>query len=86
MIVQRCLKGIYGINKSDADTILDEGILCNWTRYKTGGPPTAKEIRTALTANMLDLHVNNYASVQATTPFISLSAGCVSRDALVQAN
>ena len=85
MIVQRCLKGVHGISDQDARNVVSsEGILCNWWRNVLWISPA--QIRQKLTAQAIDLHVNNYSAVQHNTPFISLSSGCVSRDHYLRTN
>lgn len=85
MIVQKCLKGVHGITTKDAQDILSGGgILCNW--WRNVGSISPSQVRQKLTASNLDLHVNNYAAVQADTPYISLTAGCVSRNQYLKTN
>lgn len=85
MIVQRCLKGVHGIDDSKAVAMmLGSGIVCNWWRDVDRISPV--EIRRKLTAQAIDLHVNNYDAVKDETPFISLTAGCVSRDQYMKTN
>jgi hypothetical protein len=94
MIVQWCVKGL---NLPDDDAarhvILDGGgIVCKWW-LKVGviSPP---QIRAKLTTANLNLHVNHYMATDPATgqpfsdgtPFISLSAGTVERDAAAQTN
>jgi hypothetical protein len=96
MLVQWCIKGIrgrlaeeshdVGISESEAINIVHrgEGIRCNWWRRVHKISPSA--IRQKLTGADLDLHVNNYDSIQNDTPFISLTAGCVQRDVFYRTN
>lgn len=85
MIVQRCLKGVHGIDDTQAvSMLLGNGILCNWWRRAQRISPD--EIRQKLTAAAIDLHVNNYDAVIDDTPFISLTSGCVSRDQYLRSN
>jgi hypothetical protein len=88
MILQRVIKGIGGINKSDADAILQLGIQCNWWR-NVGILPYA-EVRDRLTDRYLHWHQNRYEDPDPNhgntvfcqnTPFISTTAGTVERDA-----
>lgn len=85
MIVQRCLKEIHGITLDEAENMLSGGgIRCNWWRNVKTIDPWKRQNK--LTDNALDLHVNRYNPVENDTPFISLSAGCVSRDQFHQTN
>jgi hypothetical protein len=95
MFVQRCIKGIRGraaneshggLTPADAISIVRDGrgIVCNW--WRTAKTISPAEIRQKLTTANLDLHVNNYNSVQNDTPFISLTAGCVERNVFYQTN
>ena len=99
MYVQMCIKGIsggqYGISFDDAQAILTtRGIACNWWR-KTQHI-TSAAIDERLTEEELDLHVNSYkekhperggtTTVEEETPFISLAAGAVKRDAFFHTN
>lgn len=64
---------------AEALAILDStGILSAWMRSQAAQPLGAANIasQTALSAAALDDHVNDYGSVGATTPYISLSTGC----------
>lgn len=85
MIVQRCLKGVHGINDDAARQMLGGGgIQCNW--WRDVGKISPQQVRQKLTARAVDLHVNNYDAVINDTPFISLTAGCVSRDQYMRTN
>jgi len=96
MFVQWCIKGVRGrlphedaatgIDDSDAHAIVlnGQGILCNWWRNAGSISPAAR--RTKLTAANLDRHVHDYATFEADTPFISLTAGCVERDVALRLN
>jgi hypothetical protein len=95
MIVQWCCKGIAKIDENAAWQILADGIglRCrHWLELPPYEPfPVAEALR-RLTERDLDLHVNNYSyrdpgtarPFYETTPFISLSAGCVERDATIR--
>jgi hypothetical protein len=64
---------------ADARGILQStGILSAWMRSQAGQPLAAANVagQMALSAAALDDHVNDYGSVGATTPYISLSTGC----------
>lgn len=94
MIVQWCVKGLGLDDDQDARNIIDgrQGILCNW--WRTVHEITPAERRYRLTLPNLDRHVNHFTSTDplsgqpfnAMTPFISLSAGTVERDAAAQTN
>lgn len=60
------------------------GIQCNW--WRGVGAITPTEIRTKLTAHNLRRHVHDYDNFGQETPFISLTAGCVERDAALRLN
>ncbi|MET0464178.1 MAG: hypothetical protein ABW007_13530 [Chitinophagaceae bacterium] len=64
MIIQKVLKGISGLKPADADTVLQEGILCNWLRKAASKSITVplSEHKLVLTADNLDQHVNRYKS------------------------
>ncbi|BAY09171.1 hypothetical protein [Calothrix sp. NIES-2098] len=90
MLIQWAIKGINGdlsgIDDNTAKSIIDDGrgILCNWWRNQIQISPP--EVRDKLTKANLGLHVNQYDIVKDRTPFISLTAGCVERDAAIQTN
>jgi hypothetical protein len=90
MFVQWAIKGINGdssgINDATAKSMIDDGhgILCNWWRNQNMISPS--EVRGKLTKSNLELHVNQYDTVKERTPFISLAAGCIERDAAIQTN
>jgi hypothetical protein len=89
MYVQKCIKGVNGIDFDRASVIMqDEGLTCNWWRERTktaGDGIGLQEIGERLTHANLYLHVNAYGAqhprypgpVFQETPFISLSAGNV---------
>jgi hypothetical protein len=60
------------------------GIQSNWWRKK--GIITPQEVAAVLTETNLDRHLHDYDTYGPDTPFISLAAGCVERDALAQRN
>lgn len=86
MLIQWCLKGIreqptFGDPEAQA-VLRDVGLSSSWLRT-----PVGRDIRTfppdshwALSQAALNAHVNGFASAAATTPYISLSAGCVELD------
>lgn len=95
MIVQWCVKGMAldGDDK-EARYIIDsrEGIHCNW--WRDVRTITAPGIRDKLTDANLNLHVNHFTAIvprvnrqfREVTPFISLTAGTVERDAAAKTN
>ncbi len=96
MYIQWCVKGIAGqdpaqglndgLDDAAARDVIDSktGIGCNW--WRTQGTISPAERRAKLTAGNLDLHVNNYAAIRNDTPFLSLAAGSVERDAFYRTN
>jgi len=93
MILQHAVKGIGGISASDAQHILAGGIICNW--WRKVNPLPDPEIPLRLTERNLDWHQNRYDDLDPLegnepfgrhTPFISLTAGTVERDALRMRN
>ncbi|ETK37377.1 hypothetical protein [Microbispora sp. ATCC PTA-5024] len=97
MIVQWCCKGLsnmpYG---AITDILYDEvGLRCReWATLPPGAPYFIDRALRRLTEHDLDLHVNNYSyrdpqtrrPFYETTPFISLSAGCVERETTTRTN
>jgi hypothetical protein len=84
------LKGIGGITPAEAQRVLDVGILSNW--WLRVGQLPAVEIPARLKEDTLRWHQNRYADPDpdprfkghafgAHTPFISVTAGTVERDA-----
>lgn len=93
MFVQMCIKGISGITLDDARAMLSKrGLACAW--WRTTGQITSAEIDERLTEEELDLHVNSFDETHPTrggmvkdvTPFISLTAGSVERNAFLACN
>ena len=94
MIVQWCIKGMSLLDDNTARSIIDDrgGIVSNW--WREVGTISPQERRDKLTPANLDMHVNHYTSTDPVTgktfdkitPFISLSAGNVSRDAVARTN
>lgn len=87
MFIQWCVKGISD-EKMDwavAKNIISkqDGIQSNWLRQRKIDP---KEIAHVLTPQNLDRHLHDYGNFGSRTPFISLSAGSVSRDTKHQKN
>ena len=86
MIIQQVIKGIGGIDRSEAEKILQEGIVCNWWR-KVGTLPF-REVPLRLTEDNLHWHQNKYEDPDPNrnnqpfckeTPFISTTSGTVKR-------
>lgn len=91
MFVQWCLKGIRERDDFDdtaAQAVFKKGLLSNWMRNdpSLGQDVAAEQRRSVLTPQAVYDHVNNYAAVQRTTPYISLSAGCIERDKYLATN
>lgn len=93
MYIQMCIKGMNRITPADARAILGgHGLACNWWRETHEIRPG--EIAARLTADEVYLHVNRYDDkhpthsglVREETPFISLSAGAVERNAFLRTN
>jgi hypothetical protein len=90
---QRVLKGVTGIDRGDATRAFLGGLHCNWwRRVHSIGP---HEIVAKLTPRNLDWHLNHYddpdpnegnAPFREHTPFISVTAGVVERDAFARRN
>lgn len=82
MQINWCLKGIAGgggFGDVEAlEVMTSTGILSNWMRTHTTAALGAANVdaQAALSLAALDDHVNDYGAVGATTPYISLSAGC----------
>lgn len=94
MIVQWCVKGVSLPGDADACQIIDDaqGLVCAW--WRDSGSIDPAESADKLTLGNLDLHVNHFTDKDPVTgrpfnevsPFISLSAGTVERDAVAQTN
>jgi hypothetical protein len=93
MIIQKVLKGINGINRSQVDVILQEGITCRW--WNNVNPLPRNEIPLRLNERNLYWHQNRYSDPDPLeggqpfylhTPFISTTAGTVERDAVFATN
>lgn len=95
MIIQWCIKGMALKGGDDeARSIIDSrgGIRCNWWRdvHKITPP----QIRDKLNDDNLNLHINHFTIVDPNTkrvfreltPFISLTAGTVERNAAAKTN
>jgi hypothetical protein len=97
MIVQWCCKGLAKVKREEIEQILfsDVGLRCrDWVSLPAGTPYPIGPALLRLTEQNLDLHVNNYSyrnpqtgrPFYETTPFISLSAGCVERNITAATN
>jgi hypothetical protein len=93
MIVQRVIKGIGGISRTEAEALLRGGIVCNW--WRNVNPLPEAEISQRLTNRNLYWHQNRYDYPDPVeggqqfflhTPFISVTAGTVERDAGIRRN
>lgn len=83
MQINWCFKGISKSPTFDdamaANVITDTGLLSAWMLANGGSALSAvhSSSQHALSETALDNHVNAYSAVAATTPYISLAAGCV---------
>lgn len=92
MIVQWCCKGMNDIGPDQVKQILSDqtGLSCRFWQERKDGVLPYPEALDRLSERDLDLHVNHYDEddpvsgepVKDRTVFISLSAGCVERNAL----
>ena len=86
MVIQWCLKGIQarapGFGDKEAADLMQSGIASNWLRANAGLPilSALESAQRSLSESALVAHVNSYAVVRTSTPYISLSAGVVLRD------
>jgi hypothetical protein len=81
-------------DKAAAARILasQDGLMCNW--WREVGLISPHEIRHKLTADNVDMHVNHFSDQDPATgrpfsdesPFVSMSAGTVERDAVARTN
>src|SRR5581483_7371106 len=83
MQINWCYKGISeGVTFGDAEAsavLSDTGIVSVWMRTNRSLALDVANVASqdALSPNALDDHVNAYALVSRTTPYISLSSGCI---------
>jgi hypothetical protein len=94
VIVQWCIKGMALGGDEQAKSLIDSrgGLQCNWWRDVHRISPDG--IRDKLTDQNLNLHVNHFTVLDPSTkrefreltPFISLTAGTVERDAAAKTN
>ena len=90
MFFQKVLKGIPDMKNPDG--VFTEGIICNW--WHKVGRISPGEIVTKLTERNLDWHLNHYdqddpltqEAFSRNTPYISVTAGVVERDAFARRN
>ena len=91
MLVQWCLKGvpeITGFGDTEArQALMTDGLTSNWVRRNKAGIFGASLVAAyqGLSDAALAAHVNAYATVVATSPYLSLTAGVVERDPLTRA-
>lgn len=62
------------------------GIISNWWRNSPKGMVRPHEVENVLTELNLYRHLHDYQNFGPDTPFISVAAGCVERDALLARN
>lgn len=88
MIVQWCIKGLALESDDAARQLIDSqsGLVCNW--WRNVGRISPGQTRAKLTPPNLNLHINHFTlnGFNTITPFISLSAGTVERDAVAKTN
>lgn len=89
MYIQWCVKGITsgpGFGWAEAQHLLtsEKGILSNW--WRDLGEITPTQIAGVLNLANLYRHLNDYDNYRPETPFISLAAGAVERDAYLGIN
>jgi len=93
MIIQRVIKGIGNVTRSEAERLLQQGIICNW--WRNVNPLPDSEIPQRLTDRNLFWHQNRYSDPDPLeggqpfyehTPFISTTAGTVERDPSMSRN
>jgi hypothetical protein len=94
MMIQWCVKGLHLADDNAAKSIIAsrQGLQCNWWRDVHTITPAEK--RDKLTPNNIDMHVNQFEDpdpvtgrpFREVTPFISLTAGTIERDAVMKTN
>jgi hypothetical protein len=94
VIIQWCIKGMSLPDDAAARAVIDgqNGLVSNW--WRDAGTITPAARRSRLTVRNVDMHVNHFTMTDPTTtrpfnettPFISLSAGTVERDAVARTN
>ena len=93
MIVQWCCKGVGDLPSRTIWGIFASGAGLKCRLWQLNSPLKTTEVVDRLTELHLDLHVNQYGRmepggklVRDVTPFLSLSAGCVTRSTLLRTN
>jgi hypothetical protein len=90
MYIQWFVKGIGGPeftkDHAFAVALLGNGIISNWWRNKPEGSISPPEVQAVLTEDNLNRHLHDYDAFGDESPFISLAAGAVERDTIVQRN
>lgn len=95
MMIQEVIKGIPNLTDQDVQNIFQTGIICNWWRNQPNGLLPQGLIPGKLTDRNLDWHQNSYdqpdpleggKDFSINTPFISATAGTVSRDLAAKTN
>ncbi|MDO8410662.1 MAG: hypothetical protein Q7S93_11455 [Phenylobacterium sp.] len=89
MYIQWCVKGIAsgpGFDWAHAQLMLsaEEGIISNWWHHHGTIAPTG--VASVLNLANLYRHLNDYGAYGPVSPFISLAAGSVERDAYLHTN
>lgn len=86
MLLQWCLKGVACTDEFDdqaaADVLRKDGLASAWLRSNAGldVPTGMADYHSVLSEAALDAHVNNFGVACVDTPYISLTAGCVTTD------
>jgi hypothetical protein len=84
MLIQWCLKGIPeqpGFGPAEAQDALDQdGLRADWQRAGGFRSAVPRDSHAVLDSAALRQHINAPAAVRGTTPYLSLTAGCVERD------
>lgn len=86
MLIQWCLKGIAetsAFGDLEAQKALqDAGLTSAWLRNPTGRDilTLPADSQSSLSQSALNAHVNSFSTIAATTPYMSVSAGCVELD------
>lgn len=96
MFFQKALKGIPGLSRPEVEHIVRQGgITCNWWLNLPNQMMPESEVKNKLSDRNLDWHLNHYDEDDPTegnkkfrliTPFISVTAGAIERDAFARRN
>lgn len=96
MFFQKALKGISGLSRPEVEQIVRQGgITCNWWLNLPNRLMPEPEVKSKLSDRNLDWHLNHYdeddptegnKKFQLVTPFISVTAGAIERDAFARQN